>query len=205
MTDRDALSLKIPAYIRGELSRDEEADIENLAEKDVDFAADIAFQKAITSVLKAETKTQTDTQFGWAKLSRAIDAEVGAYPIAPSEAINHRAPSRFWQYAAIFLATLSVGQALMMVSGTQKSEDDRYVMAGGSEISFTMTVTLNDAAPVQTLTTFLKVNDGILTLRPNRESQYSIAFADLQSCAAAHERLGGDNGLFETFTACNEH
>ena len=94
MMDHDALSLKIPAYLRGELSQDEEAEIETLAGKDVNFAADISFQKAIGTVLKTESKTQTDTQFGWAKLSRAIDADVTPLTIAPTKAINDRARSR---------------------------------------------------------------------------------------------------------------
>ena len=54
MTGKNDISLKIPAYLRGELSDAEVKEIEAFAKRDPEIAAEIEFQKAIGEALKSE-------------------------------------------------------------------------------------------------------------------------------------------------------
>lgn len=198
MTDRDAFSLKIPAFLRGELSPEEMAEIEVMAAEDLEFSADIEFQKALRLSLKEGAEPDMGLEFGWARLSKAIEADVEP----PIEAANDRAPTRIWQYAAALLASIVVGQAVFM--GSDKGSDDQYVMAGNAESAVSISVTLNAQATTKSLTNFLTTYDGVLTAGPDAAGQYRIAFADAKSCDAAQEQLNGDSEIVEIYTACGE-
>jgi len=207
MIDRNQLSLDIPAYLRGDVPADIRAEIEKLAAKDADFAADIAFQRALGQSLKDGAEPPAGLEFGWARLSKAIDNEALAPvweepdvdPVSDTPA-NDQTPMRLWQYAAALLACVVIAQSFFM--GTNQGSDDQYVMAGQGEAGFNMTVTMNDDASTKTLTTFLTMYEGVVATGPDGRGQYQIAFADAESCEKAQSQLNLENSLFETYSAC---
>lgn len=207
MIDRNDLSLKIPAFLRGDTSAEDTAKIEALAARDADFAADIGFQKALGQSLKEADAPDSSLEFGWARLSRAIDAQDA--PLAQirpegqaQEPANDRTPSRLWQYAAGLLACVVIAQSLFNGPGSQP--DDQYVMAGQSDAGYGMVVTLDDTAATKALTSFLHSHGGVVTTGPNALGQYHILFADREACEIASAQLSQGNGLFETYSACSD-
>lgn len=203
MTERDDLSLKIPAFLRGELSPEQAQEIEALAAMDADFAADLEFQKALGLNLKAGAGDDTGLEFGWARLSKAIDAET-----APIEIANHRTPVRLWQYAAAALACIVVGQSVFIGLGADRGADkgaeDQYVMAGNSETTAHISVRLIETATTKSLTEFLTKHDAVVASGPDEKSQYRIVFADTTACETAQTTLDQNNGLFVTATSCTQ-
>ena len=199
MNNRDILSLKIPAYLRGELSQDEKTEIETLEATDKEFAADIEFQKSLGISLKDVGGVDPSSEFGWARLSKAIDAESDT-----PEAANDRAPSRFWQYAAAILVGIVLTQTLFLTRASDIGSQDRYVMAGENSAGFVMTVTLDETATTKALTTFLTTYQGIVTSGPNERGHYLIAFADEGSCETSQSQLTKETGLFETYSTCTK-
>ena len=72
MSDREDLMSKIPAFLRGELKDEIRQKIEALEAQDVDFAAEIEFQRAIKATLISQDETSDHGhEFGWARLSKA--------------------------------------------------------------------------------------------------------------------------------------
>lgn len=203
MTYRDELSLKIPAFLRGELSEVEIKEIETLARDDADFAADIEFQKSLGVCLKAGNRSDSSLEVGWARLSKAIDAEMEQSPAIPIAA-NDRGPKRFWQYAVACLACVVIGQAAFMTLRTADVANDQYIMAGHSETGVTIQVKLNDEISAKSLTDFLMTYDGVVTSGPDATGKYLVTYADMKSCEAAADSLSDDNEFFETFSACGD-
>ncbi len=207
MTYRDKLSLNIPAFLRGELSHAEVEEIEALAQQDPDFAADIAFQKSLRDTLKNDDVSDSGLEFGWARLSKAIDADTQGPVAAPASspmAANDRQPKRFWQYAAACLACVAIGQAAFMNLRSDASSDDQYFMAGKSETSISMRVSLNDDVVAKSLTDFLISHDGLVTSGPDSRETYLVTFANIKSCDAVTDLLSQENVFFETYTACGD-
>ncbi len=201
MTDREELSLKIPAFLRGELSAEEAREIEALAAADADFAADLEFQKALGLSLKEDSNDETGLEFGWSRLSKAID-EYEDGQLMPTHAANDRAPTRLWQYAAVALACIVVAQAVFIGMGADKDGGDQYVMAGNGENPAHIFVRLNETASTKSLTEFLTEHDAVVASGPDDKSQYRIMFADAAACESAQKALAKTNGLFETVSAC---
>jgi len=202
MTKFDELSLKIPAFLRGELTDVEMAEIKAFAGGNPEFAADLEFQKSLGQSLKEDAPDAQGLEFGWARLSKAIDEEPAANAV-PGMAANDPAPSRFWQYAAAFLACMVIGQTAFMGLGGNDS-NDIYQMAGENEAGFAMTVQINASATGKALTDFLTARDGVVTSGPDKDGQYRIAFGDQESCETARSGLAVTDALFKTYSACGE-
>ena len=201
MSDREDLTSKIPAFLRGELRDEIRQKIETLEAQDVDFAAEIEFQRAIKATLISQDETSDHGhEFGWARLSKAIDAEKPAIPVAA----NENKPSHFWKYATACLAVIAIGQASFSTLRSDKNADDQYVMAGQTETSVAMRVSLDPTASTETLTRLLISVDGVITSGPDANGQYTIDFADQNSCEIASKRLETEDSIFETYTACGE-
>lgn len=199
MSKYEYLSLKIPAYLRGELSAQEQSDIERLMSKDDTFAADVRFQKTLNQVLKNNDEDETDTEFGWARLSKAIDEDrAKERPVAANDSSKF---GQFWKYAAVCLACVTIGQGLLIGAG-KSDENDKYFMAGTSDMSVTLNVELLESSPVKSLVDFLISHDGMIAAGPNENYQYEILFQSIESCDAAIGVLTTNNEIFETFTSC---
>jgi anti-sigma factor RsiW len=87
MTKENRDKLDIAAYIRGDISAEDEAVFEALIREDTDFAAEVAFQKTLRETLRSDAPPKQDTAFGWARLSKAIDEETpsSALPVPAND------------------------------------------------------------------------------------------------------------------------
>ena len=131
MTQNDQNNLDILAYLRGELSGEALTRIEALIAEDADFAADVEFQRTLRQTLQGSEQAETSSEFGWARLSKAIDAEAKTQAeadILPA-ANDRQKPIQFWKYAALFLACAMFGQTYLMASTKSGDTNDKYFMA----------------------------------------------------------------------------
>jgi len=98
------------AYIRGRLPEDEAARLAAEAAESPALAAEIALMRGIAAAVDADAAVATPGELGWARLSRAIDAEAARpaarvrrplWPLAASAA----AAVLVWQVVAVPLFT----------------------------------------------------------------------------------------------------
>ena len=210
MANRDDLSLKIPAYLRGELSSADAKLISSMANKDADFAADIEFQKTIRSGLKQNADTQMGLEFGWARLSKAIDEDSTEAKTTDQTPVKHMAdlhsprksPSPVWQYAAALLACIVIAQTAFMSLDRDSDPNEKYVMVGNTQSGYHLTVKLKEAAPAKDVIASMKQHDAVVISGEAFDGEYKIAFSDIESCQNFLAHMGNDNDLFETYTAC---
>lgn len=199
MSYNDEHSLNIPAYLRGELSTEKRQALEALIASDPTFAADVEFQKSLRDNLKENTDNEFNTEFGWARLSKAIDADAAEQsPVAANDSVM---PSKIWQYAAALLACIAIGQGYLLSTNTSSNED-KYYIAGTSDAGVSVDVKLVESAPIQSLTEFLTHNQGLVTQGPNEKGEYKISFATQQACELAFQTVNPENGIFETISPC---
>jgi len=71
----NSFSLMIPAYLRGDLSEEEKAQIEKSAEENAVIAAEIEFQKRLIDSLKETHKDDSFNESGWLRLRDSIRKE----------------------------------------------------------------------------------------------------------------------------------
>lgn len=202
MTKFDTLSLKIPAFLCGELTSAEQAEIEAFADSNPAFAADIAFQRTLSQSLKDEAKPSTGQEFGWARLSKAIDTEESR-KTDPVVAANDRAPARRWKYAVALLTCVVIGQSIFM-NNSDAENHATYQMAGNGEAGFAMDVQISDLATGLALTDFLTDHGGVVTVSTNKGHQYEIVFVNRDSCETARASLSDNKSLFKTYSKCGK-
>lgn len=101
-TDTDSDETLI-AYVRGRLPRPAADRIAAEAADRPALAAEIALMRGIASAVEEEQREPSPGEFGWARLSRAIDAEAAAPARRP-----------IWQFAASAAAAILLWQVVAM-------------------------------------------------------------------------------------------
>ena len=77
-------------------------------------------------------------------------------------------------------------------------------MAGQTETAVAMRVSLNPTASVEMLTDFLISSDGVISSGPDSNRQFTVDFADQESCETVSKRLEIESSIFETYSACGD-
>ena len=205
MKQIDKNKLDIVAYIRGDVSADERTAIETLMRQDAEFAADVEFQKTLRATLQSNDSPELGHEFGWARLSKAIDDESqNAQKIVPVASNVRGIPAKLWQYAAVALACVVFGQAYVIGSDRAADANDKYFMAGNVEVQSHLILKPSQTVPVAAMTDFLSQNNAMITMGPDKDGQYEISFETLEACDTALEALQGSDGIFEMTTGCEE-
>lgn len=199
MKQNDQNKPDILAYLRGELSAEDRAAIENLMGQDTEFAANVEFQRTLRATLKENVTAEAASEFGWARLSKAIDAE-SQTNLLPA-ANDTEQSGRYWKYAAIFLACAVFGQTVLTMTTNSDDANDKYFMAGGVDVSHQLTIKPSAYLTVSDLTSTLSQHKGLITTGPDKNGQYAVSFSTLEDCDTMLEAAGD---LFETTGTCKE-
>ena len=105
-------------YVSGRLSESEAAEIRAQADANPQIAADIALMSGARAVFETEADGPGD--LGWARLSRAIDAEPSAAPSRSSRWVGFAATAAAsvvaWQFLAVPLLHVGPGPGYAPVS-----------------------------------------------------------------------------------------
>ena len=199
----EEISLKILAYLRGELSPAVKIEIEDLAASDPNFAAEIDFQRNLSAALKSEACEFTPGDMGWARLSKDMKSTSNDL-ITP---VNNKASSsRVWKYAAACFAVAAVGQAgilgNMAVSGS--NEDARYIPVSEAIILPNVsTVGIMREASNDDLTRLLIETKGQIVKGPSTLGFYEVQFKSRSECQAAVSKFETQSNVIETASSCS--
>ena len=201
MNFEDKMSLLIPAFLRGELSDSERRDVEALAAKSPEFAAEIAFQRNLKTAVHHDEDSFVPGELGWAKLSKAIgavDAETSVMTPAPSSQV------KFWKYAAAILAVAAVGQAgLLGVMATQPDTATQYSFATDETDSLNrVKLGFNPDVSLTIITKTLQLHDASIIAGPSSLGLYDVKFKSEQACADSVDALKAIPAVIDTVTAC---
>ncbi len=112
---------RVLAYVRGRLPSDDADRLGAEAAIRPELAAEIALARGIVGVLEDDARTPPPGALGWARLSRAIDAEP-ARTVEASEIV--RPP--LWQFAAVAAAAVLVWQLAAVPFLTRPGDDAAY-------------------------------------------------------------------------------
>ena len=200
--ENQEMSLKIPAYLRGELSLSDANEIESLAESDPSFAAEIEFQRSVSNALKSEPSDFTPGDMGWARLSKDMNApERNLRDIDNQKA----SPSNFWKYAAACFAVAAVGQAgvLANLAVKGKNDDARYLpVSQAVNTSHISTVGTVNTARHDNFTQLLIETKGQIIKGPSALGLYQVKFETRSECRAAVLIFETRTNIIETASLC---
>ena len=201
MTDEQRYSLLVPRYIRGELSPDETSEFESYVDENPDFQADIEFKRNLIAA-RLDDNEPADMEFGWAKLSRSIDAlEAKNIPLQDTTATPHNIfhVGNMWKIAATALACLSIGQALYITN----SDTSKYEFASEKTKSgITLQIGFESGLSVNELSRFLVDHESQIISGPGNLGIYTLSFSDIKNCETAISTLKSKEQFVETYTSC---
>ena len=203
MTREETFSLLVPRYLRGELNAVETAEFEVFLKNNPDFQSDIDFQRNLMAA-RPDTSKVAEEEFGWARLSRSLDALESETPandtgIAKPEKRDN-API-FWRVAAVALACLTIGQGLYISqSGTSKN----YQLASENVTSGT-TLQIEFAAKTDfnEISKFLTAHEAQIISGPSKLGILTLTFSDKENCESAVKAIQLKEQFVETNTSCN--
>ena len=197
MSFEDEISLMIPAYLRGELSEEEQQQVETLAAQNPDFAADIELQRNIKLALVQDEDAYEPGDLGWAKLSKAME-------FSNDTNVESEPQPKFWRYAAAILAVAVIGQAGVLGSLTlNKAQDAQYVTASdSSDGNYTVKMAFNTNATGGQITQTLQSVSGVIIDGPSSLGLYQLEFKSKSDCQTAAERFQTQVDIIETVSAC---
>ena len=160
------------AYVRGRLPEAEATWIATEATRRPDLAAEIALVRGLAGAADAEADAPVPGEFGWARLSRALDVE-------PARSVRRVGP-QLWPLAAAAAAAVLIWQvvAVPFISGPG-SEEARYSPvserpADGFTVSVAFVPTASEAAIRALLDEMgARISDG-----PSALGLWQISFAD---------------------------
>ena len=204
MTHEQTYSLLIPLYLRGELSADERTEFESYRDENPDFQADIEFQRNLMAA-RPDDNTPIDIEFGWAKLSRSIDAlEAEESPsldrLAVDKPQNTSVLGNMWKIAAVMLACLSVGQALYITN----SDPSEYQLASEKDADgVTLQVGFESSLSLNEISRFLVEHKSQIISGPGKLEIYTLSFSDMQRCESAIKALTSKEQFVDTYTSCH--
>jgi len=198
------MSLKIPAYLRGELSEAESRKIDELAASDPNFMADITFQRSLSNALKSETDKFVPGDMGWARLSKAMNAAPETLPHAANDT---RLVPRVWKYAAACLAVTAIGQAGILGSLATKSQnpDARYFPVFETSITSHISLSTRESTTKQNdFTALLIESKGQIIEGPSSLGLYTVKFETPSDCHAALTLFETRPEIIETASSCKQ-
>ena len=198
----------IPSYLNGTLSDAERQEVDNYAAQNPDVAADIEFQRNLMSAVKETGNDESIGEFGWARLSKAINqdgSDERSTPLVANDQdsnVNAAQPLKFWRIAAAALAVISLGQAGVIAtkSGTQ-DDTARYVTVSDSSF-IGVDIAFRDDASQMHVTELLQDVNGELVSGPSALGFYKVKFESKDLCMQAVKAFNAANKVIETSSSC---
>ncbi len=189
--DNISFSDLLPDYMHGRLSAEDVIRVETALKTNSDLSAELEFLKQISSTLKSSAGTLETDELGWAKLSRSIDAE--------KRPQTHNT-SRFWKYAAIALAVISVGQATLFIrTFSGDAQKDRYVTVTQTPAKpFTMTLSFNPEATEHSIRDLMHATHAEIIAGPSKLGLYTLRFKTENARKSALDIYTEMPGIIET-------
>jgi anti-sigma factor RsiW len=181
-------------YVKGRLPAGQTREIETAAGGDAALAAEIALVRGIVQSSDAVYCRAPPAEIGWAKLSRAIDAEAGKRSLVPSQFSR-------WQVAAVALVAVAVsGLAVGLMP--RAGEQGGYQTATARPVfPHAALATFNPAAQESAIREALRSVDAEIVAGPSALGVYMLAFKTAEAQTRGIDTLRARAGLVETVQA----
>jgi anti-sigma-K factor RskA len=183
-------------YAKGRLTGEDAAAIEAAARADAALAAEIALIRGVVKAGEDTARSAPSPELGWARLSRAIDAETGA----PRSFI----PRQFsrWQAAAVAAIAVAVWSAVAMPFLQQQEEPGGYVTANERPAyAHSAQATFVPTAQEGAIREALRAAEADIVQGPSALGVYVLAFKDAEALDKGAAALRTRTDLFETVEA----
>ena len=170
------------AFVHGRLPENEAARIATEAGRQPDLAAEIALIRGITAAAAAEATDPAPGELGWARLSRAIDAE----PVRPG--LHHA--RRLWPLAAAAAAAVLVWQLIAVPFVLPPTEMPEYAPVSERPAGEpTLSVAFLPEATEADMRALLQEIDARISDGPSAIGLWQLSFADAAARDAGLARL----------------
>jgi anti-sigma-K factor RskA len=175
-TDRDETLI---AYVRNRLSPEEEERIGRAADRDAALRAEIALARGIAAALDREAEERAPGELGWARLSRALDAE-------PARRQGRRP---LWQLAAAAAAAVVVWQVAAVPLLSPPAEVGYQPVTEQPAGAFALRVAFAPDATEAEIRELLREIGAGVTGGPSAIGLWQLGFADAAARDAGLARL----------------
>lgn len=140
--------------------------------------ADAAFEAALAKAVKDDPLGEPSKALGWARLSRAIDAERAQSP---------KAHSILPRYMAAALAVVALGQVVFFVASVENGagDDARYATVSEAVADHTARVRFVPTATEQDMRAMLRRAGADLVEGPSAQGFYMLSFQDREAMTKA--------------------
>lgn len=196
----DGLIDLVPDYVRGRLSQEQAERLRTAAESDPVLAAEIAAFQAIAGTVRAEAEaTPAPGTFGWARLSRAIEADG-----TDQSRVAQAGHQDLWRVAAVLLGVVAVGQFAFATFGGRTDPADSAVYVPVSEAAPempTLQITFAPDATEQAIRALLLDVKAEIYEGPSALGLYRLRFDSVEAQTAALTRMRQQTGIVESVSA----
>jgi anti-sigma factor RsiW len=174
---------RLIAYVRRRLTPEEAARVEAEAASRPELAAEIALLRGIIAAFEEDERAPVPGELGWARLSRAIDAE--PRPVAAP------APTRrpLWPLAATAAAAVLVWQLAAVPLITGPGEPTGYAPVSQAPADGTLEVAFAPEAPEAAIRELLRAVGGRVSDGPSAIGLWQLSFPTPEARDAAMEAL----------------
>jgi anti-sigma factor RsiW len=166
------------AYVRGTLPRQDADRIEAEAGRNPELAADIALTRGIAAALDEQARESAPGPLGWARLSRALDAET----VRPE-----RVRRPVWQLAASAAAAVLLWQAVAIPILTERPGYAPVTEQPADD--FSVAVAFAPATTEQAIRTLIRDIDARVSDGPSAIGLWRLSFASAAARDAGLARL----------------
>jgi len=184
-------------YVKGRLPAAEATALDTAAAADPRLAAEIALVRGIVKTGEADAGRAPSAELGWARLSRAIDAE--------SRKSSSFVPKQFsrWQVAAVAAIAVAVWSAVAGPLVSRNAQpDEGYVMASERPAyPFSAQATFVPTVQESAIREALRTVNAEIVEGPSALGVYVLAFKDKDALNSGMEALRARTGVFESVQA----
>jgi anti-sigma-K factor RskA len=174
----------VVAYVRGRLTPDEAQRLEAEATSRPELAAEIALIRGVLASFDAEAGSPAPGELGWARLSRAIDAEPRR-ALAPAP----RARRPLWPLAASAAAAVLVWQVAAVPLLTRPGQEPGYAPVSEAPAGLTLDVAFAPEASEGAIRELLRSVDAQVSGGPSAIGLWQLSFPSAEARDSAMETL----------------
>ncbi len=185
MADRpsDPTDEMLIAYVNGKLPRDDSEQIALEAAQRPELAAEITLMRGIATAVREEARGPSPRELGWARLSRALDAEEKK----PASRSRRRS---LWQLAASAAAAVLIWQAVAVPILSLRGDEPGYApVSEQSAGEFSLSVAFEPEATEEAIRLLLREIDARISDGPSAIGLWRLSFGSAAARDAGLARL----------------
>ena len=199
MTD-EAASQMLLAYAQNRLNKDDRAKVDAEIATNVTLAEELAYYQGLAKAAAAQKSEASPNELGWARLTKAIDAEQNRVDDAPAAANDN---TGFWRKACAALGLIAVVQGAFLGAAyfSPSHEESVYETATASTVAFESKVIFAPNATEADITMLLREVDGEIVNGPSALGAYTVRFNSGDERTAGLERFSNAANIVESADA----